>query len=98
MVDAERIRLRRAEQEAARAGLLLRKRARRRRRRVRIAGAWCPWAELLERIFGLGGLVCPMCGGVLVLRALVLDPTSASYILSTLAKSARAGPTGPLLP
>lgn len=98
VVDAAEIRARRAAQEEEREAVLLRKRDRRRRRRVRIGSAWCPWSVLLERIFGVGGLVCPKCRGVLVLRAVVLDPGSASYILSTLANSARAGPTGALLP
>jgi hypothetical protein len=33
--------------------------------------SWIPWAELLKRVFGVDALVCPRCGGRMVLRAVV---------------------------
>ncbi len=95
IVDPRAIAARRAEQTEEREHRLLRKQDRRRRRRW---STRCPWSELLERVFGEGGFVCPNCRGVLTLRALVLNPASAAYIRSTLGKSARAGPLGALVP
>jgi hypothetical protein len=95
VVDPAEVARRRAQADADRAETTLRKRHRRNRRR-RLFAAHCPWSELLERVFGEGGFRCPKCHGVLSLRAIVLDPTSAQRILASLAHSARAGPTGPL--
>lgn len=97
IVDGEAIAARRAELAARREQIVLRKRDRRARHRRRVRSA-CPWAELLERVFGSHGFACPKCGATMRFRGLVLNPASAAYVLSTLGRSARAGPTGALFP
>jgi hypothetical protein len=95
VVDRETIASGRAEAAERREQMVLRKR-KRRSRQGKLFSSWCPWSELLERIFGEGGFRCPKCHGTLSLRTVIHDPVSAAYILGTLGRSARAGPTGPL--
>lgn len=90
IVDGEAIAARRVEQEAEREAVRLRKRARRGRHR-RLVRASCPWAELLERVFGYHELACHQCGQVMRLRGVVTNPWSSAYILSTLGRSAWRG-------
>ena len=48
------------------------------------------WFDLLQRVFGVDGFQCPMCGGRLELRCIVESSVSASKILKGLHKA-----TGP---
>src|SRR5262249_25737540 len=49
-------------------------------------------AELLRRVFGVGGLAAAVCGNRLRLRAWVLSRRPARRILAGLARSAARGP------
>lgn len=55
--------------------------------------AWCPWSELLERVFGTGGFVCPRCAGQMTLRTVVVGPPATTRILAGLANSSRGPPS-----
>ena len=48
------------------------------------------WHDLLQRVFGVDGFQCPLCGGRLELRCIVESSASASKILKGLHKA-----TGP---
>jgi len=66
----------------------------RRKRRARSSqwSSWCPWSELLERVFGTGGFACPKCGRPMRLRAVVVGPPATTRILAGLARTARGPP------
>ena len=90
--DPTEVERRRLAEEAKRAESTLTKRTRRRRLRAR--RAWCPWSQLLEQEFGVGGLTCPHCGGPMRVRAVVTREAEATRILATLRRSARGPPIG----
>lgn len=90
--DPTEVERRRLAEEAKRAESTLAKRTRRRRLPAR--RAWCPWSQLLEQEFGVGGLTCPHCGGPMRVRAVVTREAEATRILATLRRSARGPPIG----
>lgn len=53
-----------------------------------------PWAELLQRVFGLDALRCPNCGARWRLVAAIEDPELARRILACLDLPVRAPPLG----
>ena len=92
VVDPAEVARRRDAESATRAErTLARRKGPSRRRRW---SAWCPWALLLERVFGTGGFHCPRCGGQLRLRTVVVGLPATTRILASLARSAR-GPPAP---
>ncbi len=54
-----------------------------------------PWAELLQRVFGLDALRCPRCGAGMRVVAAIEEPEVARRILECLDLPARAPPLGP---
>ena len=48
--------------------------------KIRVESERIPWAELLERVFGVSGYVCPGCGGRLVLRCVALGPAAVRIL------------------
>ena len=59
--------------------------------------AWSlPWSDLLWRVFGSEGVICPNCSKRMVVRAVVLPP-AAMEMWDGLRKSAR-DPPGPAEP
>ncbi len=52
------------------------------------------WAALLQRVFEIDALRCPLCGSTMSLIAVIEDPEVARGILECLKLSARAPPPG----
>ena len=48
--------------------------------KIRVQSERIPWAELLERVFGVHGYVCPGCGGRLELRCVALGPAAVRIL------------------
>jgi len=90
VVDPAELARRREADAASRADRTL---ARRKRRSARRRwSSWCPWSDLLERVFGHRGLNCPSCGRTMRLRAVVVGPPATTRILAGLARFARGPP------
>jgi hypothetical protein len=53
---------------------------------------WWPWADLLERVFGVDGWSCPCCGGTMRLRAVVVGPPATTRVWQGLTMSSRGPP------
>jgi len=51
-----------------------------------------PWADLLKKVFAVGVLACPKCGGRLGLIAFIADDTVARRILLHLGLDSRGPP------
>jgi hypothetical protein len=68
------------------------------RGKMRSRSAWCPWSELLERVFGTGGFRCPRCSGEMTLRTVVVGPPATRRILTSLGNSSRGPPTANATP
>ncbi len=66
----------------------------------RAAGTPSPWTwtALMPRVFDLGGLACPRCGGRLRVIATVQAPLAVQAILAHLARSNAPAPSGPAPP
>ena len=58
----------------------------------RPAPYWLPWAALLWLIFQVDPLACPICGGLLCLRTVVLPPATLDVLSGLRATAARAPP------
>jgi hypothetical protein len=52
------------------------------------------WAALLQRVFEVDALRCPLCGSTMRLIAAIEDPAVAERILACLKLPARAPPLG----
>ena len=91
VADPAEVARRREADAASRAERTL---ARRKRRSARRHGSsWCPWSDLLERVFGERGWNCPRCRRPLRLRAVVVGPPATTRILAGLARFARGPPS-----
>ena len=58
--------------------------------RINIEGERASWHELLQRVFYVDGFQCPMCGGQLALRCIVVGMPATTEILEGLKRA-----TGP---
>ena len=61
-----------------------------------MSSTWVPWAALLRRVFEKDGLECPVCGGQMSVRAVVLPPAAIKVVAGLEAAQARGSPEGGL--
>jgi hypothetical protein len=47
-----------------------------------------PWADLLQRVFGIDVLVCPKCAGPRRVLAAIHDPAAIARLLAALGRTA----------
>ena len=56
---------------------------------------WRTWSQLLWRVFGLDGWLCPHCTKPMKLRTVVIGPPATIRVIDGLERAARAGPAPP---
>jgi hypothetical protein len=56
------------------------------------SSTWVPWAEILRRVFEKDGFMCPVCGGQMTVRAVVLPPGAIKVVAALEAAQARTPP------
>ena len=76
-----------AADQAARAALKLVKHDNRRRRAAAGQPEPLGWADLLRRVFGVDGWLCPECGQPMRLRAVVLGAPATSRVIAGLLRA-----------